>query len=364
MSFAAKVATSATYGSILVSGLIGNVLVIWVIGILKSKGCIQSCLRCHMVSMACSDLLILTLGLPIELYSIIWCPYPWPIGNVGCKGFYFLWEVCSYATIFNVLAFSLERYLAICHPVQAKVMATSRTKKLIGMVWGIAIITGLPAAFAIGVEDAWKPFTSGSQPLPPLYICTNISGRKAIFDLVIYVSFSLYILVLLLVAFTCRQMIKTLLKHRPVPVALNRINSTGRLLPTFKEIRRQNVVLVGCIVAALAICWLPFQARRIMTAMKSKTQWTEYYYRLYQTMQPITNTFYYLSSAINPLLYNMTSKQFRKVFVQVLRSCCRSSSVSSKQERNSQLDLKQMSTSLSGRHPYPRLKDLRNRLSD
>ncbi|XP_020381576.2 G-protein coupled receptor 39-like [Rhincodon typus] len=364
MSLEAKVATSATYGSILISGLIGNLLVIWVIWILKSKRCIQRRLRYHMVSMACSDLLILTLGLPIELYSIIWCPYPWPIGNVGCKGFYLLWEICSYATIFNVLAFSFERYLAICHPVQAKVMATSRTKKLIGMVWGMAIITGLPAAFAIGVEDAWKPFTFGPQPLPPLYICTNISGRKVIFDLVIYISFSLYILVLLLVAFTCKQMIKTLLKHRPVSVALSSINSTGRLLPKFKEIRRQNVVLLGCIVAALAICWLPFQARRIMTAMKSKTQWTEYYYRSYLTMQPITNTFYYLSSAINPFLYNMTSKQFRKVFVQVLRSCCRSSPVPSRQERNSQLDLKQKSISLSGRHPYPRLKDLKNRLTD
>uniref|UniRef100_UPI00398E74BA G-protein coupled receptor 39-like n=1 Tax=Pristiophorus japonicus TaxID=55135 RepID=UPI00398E74BA len=348
MNSAAKIATSAVHGAIFISGLVGNLLVIRVIRILNNKTCVQRSLSQHMVSMACSDLLILTIGLPIELYAIIWSPHPWPIGNAGCRGFYLLWEICSYATIFNVLTFSLERYLAICHPLRVKVMAASRTKKLIGLVWVTSAIAGLPVAFAIGVEDAWKPFSSGGKTIPPLYICTNISGRKVLFQSVIYISFSLYVLVLLLVAFTCRQMIKTL-KDRPVSIALNRTNSIGKILPKFKEIRRQNVVMLGSIVGALAICWLPFQARRVMTAVQSKTQWTEYYYRSYLAMQPVTNTFYYLSSAINPLLYNVSSKQFRKVFVQVLRGCGWSSSVPSEHGRNSQLDRKQESASLNGK---------------
>ncbi|XP_041029721.1 G-protein coupled receptor 39-like [Carcharodon carcharias] len=362
MTPAVKMATSVVYGTIFISGMIGNLLAIRVIWALKGQACKQS-LSHHMVSMACSDLFILTLALPIELYGIIWCPYPWPIGNVGCKGFYLLWEICSYATIFNVLTFSFQRYLAICHPMLAKVMVTSRTKRLIGLVWGVAAITGLPVTFAVGVEDAWKPFRSGTETLPPLYICTNISGRKVIFELVIYISFSLYILVLLFVAFTCRQMIKTLLKDRPLPIALKRTNAAGKVLSKPKAIRRQNVVMLGCIVAVLAICWLPFQAKRLMTAVKSKTQWTEYYYRSYLAMQPITNTFYYLSSAINPFLYNVTSKQFRKVFVQVLRDFCQSSSVPSKHERNSQLNLKQESTSLIGRPSLSKIEELKNPLA-
>ncbi|XP_078079088.1 G-protein coupled receptor 39-like [Mustelus asterias] len=333
MPLEVKVATSAIYGTICISGVIGNLLVIW---ILRRKTFKQN-LSQHMVSIACSDLLILTLALPIELYGIIWCPFPWSLGTAGCKAFYLLWEVCSYATIFNVLTFSFQRYLAICHPMKAKLAATSRTKRLIGLVWGLATITGLPVAFTVGVEDAWEPFRSGAEEtLPALYICTNVSGSKVIFDLVIYISFTLYVLVLLLVTFTCGLMIKTLLKDRPVSIALQKTSSTEKVLPKFKEIRRQNVAMLGCIVAALAICWLPFQARRLMTAVKSKTQWTEYYYRSYLAMQPITNTFYYLSSAINPLLYNVTSKQFRKVFVQVLRDCCQSNSVPSKRLCNLQ----------------------------
>ncbi|XP_059813753.1 G-protein coupled receptor 39-like [Hypanus sabinus] len=337
----AKIATSVVYGIIFICGAAGNVLVILVIWMLRSKTLVQRSLSWHMMSMACSDLLILTVGLPIELYGIIWNPHPWPIGNAGCKGFYLLWEVCSYASIFNVLTLSLERYIAICHPLQIKLMATSRTSSLIGLVWALASITGLPAAFAIGVEDAWKPFRPRGDGRPPLNICTNISGRMSLFRLVIYLSFSLYVLVLLLVGFTCREMMKTLLRSRQASSTLQKSNPTGKVTPRFKEIRRQNIVMLGCIVATLAVCWFPFQARRLMAAIQSKSQWTEHYYSSYLAMQPITNSLYYICSAINPFLYNVTSKQFRKMFRQVLRGCCWSGPIPSVYERNAHSDVKQ-----------------------
>lgn len=340
MTPAAKVFTSVVYILVLISGVIGNILVIWVIRILKNRTCIQRPVMCHMVSMACSDLLILTICLPIELYSIIWCPYPWPTGPLGCKGFYLLWEICSYATVLNILALSLERYMAICHPLHIMVMSGARTKRLIGLIWVTAGISGLPAAFAIGLEDAWEHSGPYMGTRPPLYICTNLSGRKVLFQAVIYTSFFLYLAVLLVVAVTCRQMIKTL-NERPIPSSLERTKSTSKVLPRYREIRRQNIMMLGCIVGALAICWVPFQTRRLMAVTPSKTQWTEEYYRSYLIMQPITNSFYYLSSAINPLLYNVSAKQFRKVFVQVLTGCRPHSSLPLESDMNSQSDLQQ-----------------------
>ncbi|XP_007902541.1 G-protein coupled receptor 39-like [Callorhinchus milii] len=354
MTPTAKVFTSVVYALVLVSGVIGNILVIWVIRILRNRTCIQRPVMCHMVSMACSDLLILTICLPIELYSIIWCPYPWPAGRLGCKGFYLLWEICSYATVLNILALSLERYMAICHPLHVKVMSGSRTKRLIGLIWVTAAISALPVTFAIGLEDAWGPFRPYKESRPPLYICTNLSGRKVLFQAIIYTSFSLYLAVLLVVGITCGQMIKTL-NDRPVPSSLERTKSTSKVLPRYREIRRQNIVMLGCVVGALAICWVPFQARRLMAVTHSKTQWTEEYYRSYLIMQPITNTFYYLSSAINPLLYNISAKQFRRVFVQVLRGHSPHSSVPPESDMNSQSDL-QKDTSFN-REPSPHNTD-------
>ncbi|KAK2516370.1 hypothetical protein Q9966_015130 [Columba livia] len=75
----------------------------------------------------------------------------------------------------------------------------------------------------------------------------------------------------------------------------------------------------GLIVATLAICWMPNQVRRIMAAAKPKQDWTVPYFRAYITLLPIADSFFYLSSVLNPLLYNISSQQFRSVFLQVLR---------------------------------------------
>ncbi|KAK2109033.1 G-protein coupled receptor 39 [Saguinus oedipus] len=66
---------------------------------------------------------------------------------------------------------------------------------------------------------------------------------------------------------------------------------------------------------------MPNQIRRIMAAAKPKHNWTRSYFRAYMILLPFSDTFFYLSSVINPLLYTVSSQQFRRVFVQVL--CCR-----------------------------------------
>lgn len=77
--------------------------------------------------------------------------------------------------------------------------------------------------------------------------------------------------------------------------------------------------LPGLIVASLMLCWLPTQIRRVMMAALPKSSWTSHFFRSYVTLYPVADTFFYLSSVINPFLYNLSSRQFREVFVQVLR---------------------------------------------
>lgn len=75
----------------------------------------------------------------------------------------------------------------------------------------------------------------------------------------------------------------------------------------------------GLIVVTLAMCWMPNQIRRIMAAAKPKHDWTKSYFKAYMILLPFSDTFFYLSSVVNPLLYNVSSQQFRRVFWQVLR---------------------------------------------
>ncbi|TDH07214.1 hypothetical protein EPR50_G00121270 [Perca flavescens] len=67
------------------------------------------------------------------------------------------------------------------------------------------------------------------------------------------------------------------------------------------------------------VCWLPNQIRRLMVAAVPKSDWTITFFRSYITLHPVGDCFFYLSSVLNPFLYNLSSRQFREVFVQVLR---------------------------------------------
>lgn len=75
------------------------------------------------------------------------------------------------------------------------------------------------------------------------------------------------------------------------------------------------------IVCALFVCWMPNQVRRVMTAAVPKDEWSKSYLISYIKLHPVADTFFYLSSVLNPLLYNLSSRQFRTAFLQML--CCR-----------------------------------------
>ncbi|NP_001310123.1 G protein-coupled receptor 39 [Coturnix japonica] len=326
---------------IFVAGILGNSITIKTTRILQKKGYLQKEVTDHMVSLACSDLLVILLGMPVQFLSAIWKPFSTPNGNVACKLYYFLFEACSYATVLHVATLSFERYVAICHPFKFKAVSGPRKVKiLIAFVWGTSVIVALPLLFAMGTEypleiiEDYQGVTACTKPtarhlLPELKqnmtICTSLSSKWPVFQASIFSAFAVYIIVLGSVAFMCRSMMKTLMIHKKGTVAVR--GEPGQQEQYLrksessegKSSRRQIILFLGLIVATLAICWMPNQIRRIMAAAKPKQDWTVPYFRAYIILLPIADIFFYLSSVVNPLLYNISSQQFRSVFLQVLR---------------------------------------------
>ncbi|XP_065493593.1 G-protein coupled receptor 39 [Caloenas nicobarica] len=324
-----------------VAGILGNSITIKTTRILQKKGYLQKEVTDHMVSLACSDLLVILLGMPMEFFSAIWRPFSTPNGNVACKLYYFLFEACSYATVLHVATLSFERYIAICHPFKFKALSGPRTVKLlIAFVWGTSVIVALPLLFAMGTEypleviEGYQSKTACTKPTPRhhfpelkqnMTICTSLSSQWPVFQASIFSAFAVYIIVLGSVTFMCRSMMKALMIYKEGTVAVKggprhqeqylRKNESSE----GKSTRRHIILFLGLIVATLAICWMPNQVRRIMAAAKPKQDWTVPYFRAYITLLPIADSFFYLSSVLNPLLYNISSQQFRSVFLQVLR---------------------------------------------
>ncbi|XP_071335938.1 G-protein coupled receptor 39 isoform X2 [Trachinotus anak] len=314
-----KIFLTVFYSLILVTGIVGNSVTIRVTQVLKQNGYLQKNVTDHMVSLACSDLLVLLIGMPVELYSAIWFPFTSASGNASCKIYNFLFEACSYATILNVATLSFERYVAICHPFRFKALGGKRTSALITFAWLVSVLVALPLLVATGTEGH-IPFLADT-PVQNLTFCTNLRERWVMYRVSLFVAFIVYMIVLVCVAFMCRAMILVL--RRPVTSLDGTSNGPQRAAKhessKVKMARKQTIVFLGLIVGSLMVCWLPNQIRRLMMAAVPKSRWTTSYFQSYITLHPVADSFFYLSSVINPFLYNLSSRQFREVFVQVLR---------------------------------------------
>ncbi|KAK7938331.1 hypothetical protein WMY93_001657 [Mugilogobius chulae] len=270
-NYSVKVFLTVLYSLILVTGIVGNSITIRVTQVLKRNGYLQKNVTDHMVSLACSDLLVLLIGMPVELYSAIWFPFS---------------SASRYATILNVATLSFERYVAICHPFKFKTLGGKRTSMLITFAWLVSVLVALPLLVATGTQGH-IPIRQDT-PVQNLTFCTNLRDKWMMFRVSIFIAFLVYMIVLVGVAFMCRAMILVL--RRPLSSADRDANGSyvapKHESPKVKMARKQTILFLGLIVGSLMLCWLPNQIRRLMMAAVPKSRWTISFFHSYITLHP------------------------------------------------------------------------------
>lgn len=117
-------------------GIVGNIMVVLVV--LRTKH-MRTPTNCYLVSLAIADLMVLVAaGLPNITDSIY---ESWVYGYVGCLCITYLQYLGINASSCSITAFTVERYIAICHPIKAQFLCTfSRAKKIIIFVWAFTSI--------------------------------------------------------------------------------------------------------------------------------------------------------------------------------------------------------------------------------
>ncbi|KAF7246828.1 Thyrotropin-releasing hormone receptor [Varanus komodoensis] len=117
-------------------GIVGNIMVVLVV--LRTKH-MRTPTNCYLVSLAVADLMVLVAaGLPNITESIYGS---WVYGYIGCLCITYLQYLGINASSCSITAFTIERYIAICHPIKAQFLCTfSRAKKIIIFVWAFTSI--------------------------------------------------------------------------------------------------------------------------------------------------------------------------------------------------------------------------------
>ncbi|XP_037071289.1 cholecystokinin receptor type A-like [Pollicipes pollicipes] len=129
-------------------GVVGNLLVVFVMaGDRKSR----TATNLFLVSLSLADLLLLIVCAPLETlhYFVI----QWDAGGAVCKMAKYAEILSAVASVLNLTAVSLERYIVIVYPMRSRSLCTmSNCKKAVVVVWSVSLVLTAPVLITKDIQ--------------------------------------------------------------------------------------------------------------------------------------------------------------------------------------------------------------------
>ncbi|XP_041463925.1 5-hydroxytryptamine receptor 1-like [Lytechinus variegatus] len=286
---------------ILVSTIFGNVAVCYVIYRTRS---INSGTGMCMASLTIADLLRGCIVLPFVIESSVllgvWNHGPEISAVVG-----FLNTLFGSASTMTLAAISLDRFIAIMKPLKYSTIVTSvRTGIIIAIIWTISVsMATLPLV-------GWSKY----QFIPWVCLCVaDWTGTRSY--AYTYLVLTLFTPMGILLYCYCnifriakRQSRKVVSLERtsfesPRPVFMGR--------PKTRMRRDKKAIIILCTVLGVFIlCVIPFCVVYLISSYNVSD-------RIFVALG-ITSLLSFINSAVNPLIYGILNRKFRRVFVEIL----------------------------------------------
>ncbi|KAH8332801.1 hypothetical protein KR074_011077 [Drosophila pseudoananassae] len=290
------------FGIIALTGFFGNLLVILVVVFNKNM---RSTTNLMIVNLAVADLLFVIFCIPFTATDYV--TKVWPFGLFWCRSVQYLIVVTAFASIYTLVLMSIDRFLAVVHPIRSRMMRTENiTMIAIVTLWAVILVVSTPVGFVNDMVVSYDNKTNITYVL-----CIFDAGNALLSPRSFQISFfiSSYLLPLMIISGLYVRMIMRLW-HQGSGVRMSKESQRGR-----KRVTR----LVVVVVIAFASLWLPVQLILLLKALN-----------LYQAdtlfkviLQISAQTLAYSSSCINPLLYAFLSDNFRKAFYKAINCSSR-----------------------------------------
>ncbi|XP_029448577.1 thyrotropin-releasing hormone receptor [Rhinatrema bivittatum] len=293
-------------------GIVGNIMVVLVV--LRTKH-MRTPTNCYLVSLAIADLMVLVAaGLPNITDSVYGS---WVYGYIGCLCITYLQYLGINASSCSITAFTIERYLAICHPIKAQFLCTiSRAKKIIIFVWAFTSIYCLMWFFLLDLntriyKDAIVVYCGYKVP-------------RSYYSPIYLLDFVVFYVVPMTLATVLYGLIARILFLNPIPSDPKESSKTwkndsahqskaynskmsSRCSNSTVSSRRQVTKMLAVVVILFAFLWMPYRTLVVVNSFLSNP-YHENWFLLF------CRICIYLNSAINPVIYNLMSQKFRAAF--------------------------------------------------
>ncbi|CAD7082421.1 unnamed protein product [Hermetia illucens] len=306
--FVASLVTILFVG-IFVTGVVGNVIVCVVI---VRHSTMHTATNYYLFSLAVSDLMFLLMGLPYEI-SLYWHQYPYNMGLAFCKIRALISEASTYVSVLTIVAFSMERFLAICHPLHLYTMSGfKRAVRIVAALWIVSFVSASP--FAVFTKIDYLKYPMDNSTILDSAFCAMLENPPG-FPLWELSSCLFFVIPMILIVILYGRMgcrIRSRTRHS---IALGVQQGSMHKESRHQQSRKAIIRMLAAVVITFFVCWAPFHAQRLMYLYAR--DWV-HFQDVNTWLFSVAGWFYYVSCTINPILYNVMSRRYRVAFKETL----------------------------------------------
>ncbi|CAL1603933.1 unnamed protein product [Knipowitschia caucasica] len=285
------------YSLIIVVSVTGNVTVIWII---LAHRRMRTVTNYFIVNLAFSDVSMATFN---TLFNFVYALHnDWYFGLGYCRFQNFFPITAMFSSIYSMAAISVDRYMAIIHPLKPRLSSTS-TKGVIGLIWTIAVLLAFPQCY-YSVTQLYYPRTVCMVDWPDDY------GGKHQLSYQYTVIGLIYLLPLLVMLVTYSMVGRSLWgAHIPGEATDHYHNQITA--------KRKVVKMMIVVVTTFALCWLPYHIYFILGTFNAEIYKKWYIQQVYLAIFWLAMS----STMYNPIIYCCLNQRFRAGFRHAFAWC-------------------------------------------